>query len=80
MWKANGKRSIYWKCSTLEIHIVNFKNPYFVFACLYSFLNIYYKYITYQFSIPPLIKKRLLDIREISNHPIIKTLSFGTQE
>ena len=26
----------------LEIHIVNFQNLFFVFACLYSFLNIYY--------------------------------------
>ena len=51
--KKVQKRSIYWSYSTIEIHIVIFWSSYFVFCCLYSFLNIYYKYIIFRFSIPP---------------------------
>ena len=35
--------------STLEIHTVNFLTSNFVFACLYFFLNIYYKYIIFSY-------------------------------
>ena len=67
------------------------KNPYIgsivhwclkFILCLYSFLNIYYKYKIFRFSIPPLIKTtHLLDIWEISSPPIIKTPRlFGTLE
>ena len=36
-----------------KIHILV---VYFVFACLYSFVNIYYKYTIFRFSMPPSIK------------------------
>ena len=51
------------------MHIVNSQSLYFVFACLYLFLNIHYKYIMLRFSIPQFIKTLspgLLGIQQIS--------------
>ena len=55
-----------------QIYILIFKVH--IFACLlYPFLHIYYKYIVFRFSIPPLIKTTRLLVEKFPTHPIIKT-------
>ena len=69
------------------MHIVNFQSSYFAFACLYLFLNVYYKYIMLRFSIPPLIKTptpRFIRYPENFQPTLLlgplRSRSFGTQE
>ena len=62
-----SKKYIYWQYRTFEIHIVNVSSSYFVFACSYSFLNLYFKNV-FRFSVPPINKdpfSRLLNIWKI---------------
>ena len=53
------KKDLHISIITLQTHLVNLKFN-FVFACFYSFLNIYYKYTIFQFSIPLLLIKNPL--------------------
>ena len=69
IWEKHEKKGpyidsiVHWR-----YNIVNFWSSYFVFACLYSFLNIYYKYKFMDFPSSSLIKTpRLLDMLEISS-------------
>ena len=48
-----SKRKKWKKIHILVLYYIRDTLSFFVFACLYSFLTIYYKYIIFRFSIPP---------------------------